>query len=89
MASTSWCSKCGVRVGMSSNEHGSVTFKGKVDGVTMNHALELCGRCVKKIYTSLKDRNTIQRKAKSAEKIVILSRETNATAKKVEKQAIV
>lgn len=89
MPSTNWCSKCGVRVGMSSSEHGSITFKGKVDGVKMNYAFELCGRCVKKVSTGLKDRNVIQKKAKSSEKITILSKETNAQLKKAEKQAAV
>lgn len=86
MATTVWCCKCGVRVGMSSNEYGSLTFKGKVDNVKMNHEFKLCGRCVKKVFTQLKDRNIVQKKVKSTEKITILSRETNATEKKVEKQ---
>lgn len=86
MASNNWCSKCGVRVGMSSSEYGSITFKGKVDNVKMNHAFELCGRCVKKMFAPLKDRNVAQKKVKSTEKIVILSRETNVSEKKVVKQ---
>lgn len=79
-----WCTKCGVRVGMSSSEYGSVTFKGNVSGIKMNYEFKLCGRCVKKLGAQIKDRNMNQRKP-SGEKVIILSRETNAQ-KKVEKQ---
>lgn len=82
-----WCCKCGVRVGLSSSEFGSVTFKGKCNGVQMNHEFKLCGRCTKKISTGLKDRNLAKMRV-SVEEIIVHSPKTNITekAKKVEKQ---
>lgn len=83
MANPTWCCKCSSRVGMSSDEFGSITFKGKVSGVKMGHEFKLCGRCVKKISLTLKDRNSTQKKSTQVSKIIVHPRETNVTEKKI------
>lgn len=82
MANPTWCSKCGSRVGMSSKEGGSITFKGKCDGVKMNHEYKVCGRCMKKVSSGLKDRNTLQKRT-TRDIIIVHPRETNITEKKI------
>lgn len=76
-----WCSKCSSRIGLSSNEFASITFKGKCSHVKMGVEFKLCARCAKRIASCLKDRSAVKKKDTKIEKIVVLPRSTNVMKK--------